>query len=244
MATLPPNNSLGYLGVRAVNPPNVTIAQRAPNGNDIQNQAIGDLWVDEATQASYELVGTTLGSAVWTALGGGGAVVSTINNLPPTGGNITIAGTASEISVANAGSTVTLSLPNAITAPGSITATTTLTATLGNIKATNGNLVLNTAGNKIVSTSVASTTAAGANSFGTVTLVGGTATVSTTAVTANSIIFLTRMSVGATGNNSLGILSIGTITATTSFVINAWETTSATTLESTDVSVIGWMIVN
>lgn len=127
---------------------------------------------------------------------------------------------------------------------GALTATTTLTATLGDITATNGNLVLGTAGNKIKSTSVASTTTAGANSFGTVTLVGGTATISTTAVTANSIIILTRQSVGATGAAALGELSVGTITAATSFVINAWSQADATALAATDVSVIGWMIIN
>ncbi len=127
---------------------------------------------------------------------------------------------------------------------GALTATTTLTATLGAITATNGNLVLGTAGNKIMSTSVASTTTAGANSFGTVTLVGGTATISTTAVTASSIIFLTRQGVGATGAAALGELSVGTIVANTSFVINAWSQADATALAATDVSSIGWTIVN
>lgn len=127
---------------------------------------------------------------------------------------------------------------------GSVTAATTLTATLGAITATNGNIVLGTAGNKLISTSVASTTTAGANSFGTVTLVGGTATISTTAITASSIVMLTRQSVGSTGAAALGALSVGTITAGTSFVINAWTTASAVALATTDVSSIGWMIIN
>jgi hypothetical protein len=127
---------------------------------------------------------------------------------------------------------------------GSVTAGTTLTATLGAITATNGNLVLGTAGNKILSTSVASTITAGANSFGKVTLVGGTATVSTTAVTASSIIFMTRQGVGATGAAALGELSVGTISAGASFIINAWSSTDATSLQASDVSSIGWMIVN
>lgn len=139
---------------------------------------------------------------------------------------------------------LTLSQAGALNATTSITAGTTLTATLGAITATNGNLVLNTAGNKIVSTSVGSTDAAGANSFGAVTLVNGTVTVATTAVTANSIIILTRQTVGTTGANDLGILSIGTIVAATSFVINAWTVTNATALQADDQSVIGWMIIN
>ena len=127
---------------------------------------------------------------------------------------------------------------------GSVTAGTTLTATLGNITATNGNLVLGTAGNKIISTSVATTTVAGANSFGSVTLVGGTATIATSAVTANSLIHIWRQSVGATGAAALGMLSVGVITPATNFTINAWEPADATTLQASDVSVIGWMIVN
>lgn len=119
-----------------------------------------------------------------------------------------------------------------------------LTATSGAITATNGNLVLNTAGNKIVSTSVGTTTTAGANSFGSVTLVGGSATVSTTAVTASSLIFLSRLSIGATGANPVGILAVGTITASTSFVINAVTTAVANSNVATDVSVVAWMIVN
>lgn len=127
---------------------------------------------------------------------------------------------------------------------GSVTAGTTLTATLGAITATNGNLVLGTAGNKIVSTSVGTTTTAGANSFGSVTLTGGTATVATTAVTASSLIVTWRQSIGATGAAALGHITVGTITAATSFVINAVQAADATALQASDVSVIGWMIIN
>lgn len=127
---------------------------------------------------------------------------------------------------------------------GSLTASTSLTATLGAITATNGNLVLGTAGNKILSTSVGTTTAAGANSFGSVTLVGGTATVATTSVTASSLIVIWRQTVGATGAAALGHLCHSTISAGTSFVINSNLTADATALATTDVSVVGWMIIN
>lgn len=131
-----------------------------------------------------------------------------------------------------------------VSATSTITAGTTLTATLGNITATNGNHVFGTAGNKIVSTSVATTTAAGANSFGSVTLVGGTATVATTAVTAASLIVVWRQTVGATGAAALGQLCHSTISAGTSFIINSNLTADATALATTDVSVVGWMIIN
>jgi hypothetical protein len=247
--------ALQYVGVRAKNPPNVQLALINPTS---QNDFIkGDLWLNTALDTAFMWSGDT-----WIALGSGttGAIVTLTGGsggpLSPTAGNMNLLGTANQITSTGSGSTITFSLPAAITAPGSLTTTTTLasgttivagtsiTATLGNITATNGNLVLNTAGNKMVYTSVATTTTAGANSAGTVTLVGGTATVSTTAVTASSKIRLTRQSVGATGAAALGELSIGTITASTSFVINAWSQANATALAATDVSSIFWEIVN
>jgi len=117
---------------------------------------------------------------------------------------------------------------------GSVTAGTSITSTLGNITATNGNVVLGTAGNKIVSTSVGTTTTAGANSFGTVDLVGGTATVATTAVTANSLIFATVQTLGTVVTAQA--IAITAKTASTSFVI--------TSAGVTDTSTIAWFIVN
>ena len=66
------------------------------------------------------------------SLGGNGAV-QTINSLLPTAGNIVIAGTANKVSVSNAGSTVTLSLPAAVTVTTSVTTASFITssATLG-----------------------------------------------------------------------------------------------------------------
>jgi filamentous hemagglutinin len=127
---------------------------------------------------------------------------------------------------------------------GALTATTSITATLGDITATNGNIVRGTAGNKDMYSSVASTATAVNNSAGTVTLVGGTETVTTTAVTAASQIRLYRQGIGATGAAALGILTLGTIVAGTSFVINSVQAADATALQASDVSVIGWEIVN
>jgi len=159
-----------------------------------------------------------------------------------TGAIVSVLGTANQITATTAADVATLSIPATFIAPGSIAATTTLTATLGNIIATNGNLVLGTAGNKIVSTSVGTTTTAGANSFGSVTLVGGTATISTSAVTANSLIFLSRTAVNA--STALGILNVGTIVGGVSFVINAATQGTPGTPLAADISTIAYMIVN
>lgn len=67
--------------------------------------------------------------------------------------------------------------------------------------------------------------------MGTSVLVAGTVTVSTTAVTASSIIFLTHGVAGGT----LGVPSVGTIVAGTSFVINSSS--------ALDTSTINWLII-
>lgn len=247
--TIPGDNPLAYQGVKAPNPPNLIRATRAPLTTDISHDP-GTFWLNEATDTVFVLVDISAGSATWDPFGGGSAGVDTINGLSPAAGNITLAGTASQISLASAGSTVTFSLPAALVAPGSVTATTSLQATTtvsagtgissttGDITATDGNLVLGTAGNKLE-------IAVGANaSAGIATLTGGTATVLTTAVTGSSIILLTRQSIGATGAAPLGLLTVGTVVAGTSFDINAVTESDATALTATDVSVIAWLIIN
>ncbi len=119
-----------------------------------------------------------------------------------------------------------------------------LTVTSGDITATNGNIVRGTAGNKDVYSSVATTTAAGANSAGTVSLVSGQAVVATTAVTANSQIRLYRQGIGTTGAAALGFVTLLTKVAGTSFTIRAVQPADATAAQTTDASVIGWEIVN
>ncbi|MEO8253194.1 MAG: hypothetical protein ABI554_02320 [Flavobacterium sp.] len=131
-----------------------------------------------------------------------------------------------------------------LTATGTITAGTGLTSTTGPITAANGNLVLGTSGNKILSTSVGTVAAAGANSFGSVTLVGGTATVATTSVTTNSLIVTWRQSIGATGAAILGFISTANIVNGVSFDIRSVSQTDATSLQASDISVIGYMIIN
>lgn len=90
-----------------------------------------------------------------------------------------------------------------------------------------GNLSLTTAGNKLL-------IATGTNaSAGTATLVGGTVTVNTTAVTSNSIILLTPQTYGPFA----GVVAISAITAGTSFQINSRG-------GSNDTAVVGWLIIN
>lgn len=213
---------------------------------------------------------TTTFLAAGTTVTGGTGVTATTGNIVATAGQVNagttmtagtgITSTTGDIvataGAVSAGTTVTggtgvtattgdvVATAGQVNAGTSMTAGTTITATLGDIQATNGNLVLNTAGNKIVSTSVATTIAAGANSFGSVVLVGGTATVSTSAVTANSLIVTWRQSIGATGAAAIGNITAGTVTPNTSFDINSVSDADATALVVSDVSVVGWMIIN
>lgn len=272
-----------------------TYQGRAPTTTDV-NWPLGKRWINTVAGSEYSLCNfsTSLGvvSANWSLLGTDTGALNTLTGgsggaISPSAGNITLAGTANQITTTGSGSTITFALagpytPSTYTAhavllgegtssigsvgpgttgqtlmgstgadpvftgspsfAGSVTAATTITATSGAITATNGNLVFGTAGNKIVSTSVGTTTAAGANSFGSVTLASGTATVATTAVTASSLIVVWRQAVGA--STALGEITVGTIVAGTSFVINAATQGTPGTPLATDASVVGWMIIN
>lgn len=103
----------------------------------------------------------------------------------------------------------------------------------GNVEFPNGDIVINTAGDGIK-------IAEGANAkMGVGTLVNGTVTVSTTAVAATSRIHLTRL-VGA--GTTRGILTVGTITAATSFVIRAEDLSG--NLSADDDSQVSWVILD
>lgn len=121
-----------------------------------------------------------------------------------------------------------------ITSAGAMTTTAGITATLGDVTTTNGNVVLATAGNGVKIKE-------GSNArMGSSTLTNGTVTVSNTSVTANTRIFLNRQAVNA--STALGLLSVGTVSASTSFVINALKEADAT-VQTNDVSTISWVLI-
>ena len=88
------------------------------------------------------LTATTASAPSWGAAGGSGITTLNGDSGSATGSTVTLAGTSLQVTTAASGSTVTISLPSALTAPGSVTATTTLTATAGNITSTNGDVVV------------------------------------------------------------------------------------------------------
>lgn len=81
-----------------------------------------------------------------------------------------------------------------------------------------------------------------AGTVGTGTLAGGTLTVATTALTANSVIQLTVKTPGGATQGVKLSAPAANRTAGTSFVVNAVDATGA--LVATDTSTFDWMIVN
>ncbi len=218
--------------------PMVTI--RSPSSSDVRGPfgyfKPGQEWVNTVANSVYFLTSLTASagiiSAVWTVSGATSTLATLTADsggaLTPSSGNISILGTTNQVTSTGSGSTITLSTPATFVAPGSITAAS------GNITATNGNIVLTAAGNKQVYTSVASTTTAGANSAGTVALVGGTATVSTTAITASSLVRLT-------------VQGLGTVTVPSAVCCSAKSAGVSFTIlasQATDTSTVFWEVVN
>lgn len=256
-----------YLGVRAILPPDLVTATRAPTSSD-KAYVKGTLWLDTANDASYQWPG----QGDWISLGSGttGAVVTLTGDsggaIAPVGGNIDILGTASEIDVVGTAGTLTVSLPAAVVAPGSLTTTTTLaatttvtggtgiTATTGNITATAGAVnagtsmtatagdITATLGHVIVNGAAKQFRCHGGadtDFIGTATLVNGTVTVANTNIATTDRILVTRSEVNA--STALGVFKV-VKTAATNFVITACKPADATT-ETGDASTVEYVII-
>lgn len=119
---------------------------RAPATTDIRFGQ-GQLWLNTLTNSFYGLgsLSSSQGAttANWALLGTATGALNTLTGdsggaISPSAGNITLAGTASEITTTGSGSTITFSFPSSMVAPGSLTATGLLTGDAG--------ATLNTAG--------------------------------------------------------------------------------------------------
>lgn len=253
MTTLPQGTPY-YGGGQVPNPANVIKHTGVPS-SVLTEDNLGTLSVDNANATVYALASKSGGVDTWISLGGGTSAVAQLTGdtgtATPSGGSIKIAGTANQITTTGSGAQISLTLPAAITAPGSLSTTTTLasgttlaagtsltagttiTATAGNITATNGNVVMSTAGNKLV-VPATTTTTGGAFAAGSVALVGGAATVNTSAVTANSLIFVELQALGTIP--APAAVGVTARTANTSFTI--------TSNAGTDTSTYAWIIIN
>jgi hypothetical protein len=215
--------------------PAPVVSKTAPSTRPSISLQLGQIWVNKSTGSVYCLSSFSAGLANWSTLSSGTGPVETINSLTPTAGNIVIAGTTLQLTATSAGSTVTLSLPAALTAPGSVTATTTLTATAGDITATLGNVVLNGAGKHLSVHGGAVT-----DFIGTATLASGTITVSNTNIATADKIFIQRQAVN--GSTTLGELTY-TISNATSFTITAAILGTPGSTQTGDTSIVSYFIV-
>jgi hypothetical protein len=229
-----------YQGINPVQNPPTQKAVRDPTTLD-RRYKIGTIWINTATNASFQLTSVAAGVANWITLGSGTGAVATLSDTSgtqtsPTAGNIQINGTADEIDVTAGVSELTLSIPATFTAPGSITATLgDITATDGDIIATDGNIVLEGAASQLQIEGGAVT-----DFIGQATLVAGTVTVANTNIAATDKIFLSREGVGA--STALGVLNVS-ITPGTSFTITSLDAGTPANTETGDISTINYFIV-
>jgi len=106
--------------------------------------------------------------------------------------------------------------------------------------ATGSNLDNLTVGGIVSTRKLGMLSTTGAATCGRVVLSGGSANVLSTAVTANSLIFLSREN--RNGSTAFGFLEVGPITPGVSFGITSFDSTI--TLVATDESTVFWMIIN
>lgn len=177
--------------------PQPVVSARAPTSND-KKYPLGQTWVDTASTGVYFLTAVSAGAATWALASPGASDVDTLTGdsggaLSPSGGNITLAGTANQITTTGSGSTITWSLPAAITTPGSLTATSSLAATTTvtagtDITATAGDIAA-TAGSVTAGTTVTGGTGVVATTGGVTATAGGvTATAGDITATAGDIV--------------------------------------------------------
>lgn len=110
-------SSRQYLGVLAINPPNVVLAEMAPTSANVAFDK-ATLWLDTVNEAVYMYPG----SGDWIALGSGttGAVVSLTGSsggaITPVGGNIDVLGDSADgVSVVGTAGTLTINVAAATT---------------------------------------------------------------------------------------------------------------------------------
>jgi hypothetical protein len=192
---------------------------RAPAATDIL-YPIGKRWIFVG-DSEYVLISQSTSNGVTTS--------NWVQGASRTGNIVSVTGTANQITDSTTAGAVTLSTPATFVAPGSIAATTTLTATLGDITATNGNLTLGTAGNKI---NITTGTNGSAGTSGAMT--AGSVVVNTTAITANSLVFFATH-------------TLGTVTVPQAYRVSARTPGTSFTIQSqsaTDTSTVDYWIIN
>lgn len=197
------------------------VAERAPTSNDFYNP--GTQWMNNAVNP--KVIYQTTGGGNWPAIGGAGTfttlTVSGQSSLAASNitGTTNINTSGASVTTIGTGGTGAVSIGNA-------TGNTTFT---GNVTATNGNITLGTAGNKV---NVA--TGANASAGTSAALTAGSLVVNTTAITANSLVFFSTN-------------TLGTVTVPQAYRVSARTPGTSFTIQSqdpTDTSTVNYWIIN
>lgn len=258
-APLSPFQGPKAFSVKTSGPVVIPYAVRLPRDPTVadRNYPIGSTWANIADDRYFGLVSIAGGEARWAPLGDHPlgdikGLLGDSGQALPSSGDVTIAG-GDNITTAASGSTVTVSLDAALTIDSATLKDGDLVVEDGNVQIDQGNLLITLGdatltdgdlslegdlnitkdGGKILAVA-ASVAAAGDSAFGSVALVDGTATVATTAITANSLVFVSVQALGTVGvAQAIGVTAR---VAGTSFTL--------TSADATDTSTVAWMIVN
>lgn len=223
-------------------PPPIAFENAPTSSQD--NYSVGQIVYTPGPTASAFYI--YAGAGNWSEFATGSGAITAVN------------GTTNQITASTTSGVVTLSLPLIMTAPGSLSSTTslsagtsfsagtTITATLGNITATNGNLVAQGTGNGIVVAPVVVTAAASPQTangrafvvtFSSVSIAAGatqTFVINNTSVNTQALISM----VGATTGSALSIQSTTYVSGTSITIVvtnGAGATTNTANLTFTGI---------
>ena len=253
-------SSRQYLGVRAIQPPDLQYALRAPTSND-KSYVKGTLWLDTDASTAWMWPG----SGSWIALGSGttGAIVTvTVDSggaISPVGGNVDVLGDAADgVSVVGTAGTLTINVAAASTTQRGTLETSTdaesvtgtsllvavtpasLTARLASPGAIGGTLpAAGTFTNVLVNDVLSMDGGAATDFIGQTTLSSGVATVLNTNIGAGDHVYIERIDVNS--SSALGVFGY-VITPATSFVISAYDPSDAS-VQTDDNSIVRYFIV-
>ena len=230
------NTVYGYPNPQLSAFPDPIVAQRAPTTAD--KAVVGQIWVDQVGQLSYIFIKNSAGNSVWAVQSnnGGAAVFTslTVNGASTFTGSILQSAGSVSIGADAAAQTILIGTGTAAktVAIGSATAGSTLILDAASRVEIQPDLLLATAGTKIIMNGGADT-----DFIGTATLAGGTVTVANTNIAANDRIMLSRRTAGG---GAVGFLTY-VITPATNFVITSVDALGAPVV--TDTGAIDYIIV-
>jgi len=206
-----------------VYPQFIGYALRAPTTHDIYNP--GTRWQDNSVNPA--IIYQTTGAGLWYQDTGSGGSFTSLTIVGPS----TLTGITNINTSGSAATSIGTGGTGAVNI-GNVTGNTSITGTLttsGNLTATNGNLNLGTAGNKI---NIATGTNGSVGTSGAMT--AGSVTVNTTSITANSLVFFSTN-------------ALGTVTVPQSYRVSARTPSTSFTIQSsdaTDTSTVNYFIIN